>query len=104
MKKKAFTLVEIMVVVAIIGLLAAVGIPNFIKSRKGADNGVKEINVSMVEAAKEQWALINNKAPGSSVTWANIEDYVGGGVDAQSDLDVGGDSITINIVGTKATY
>jgi prepilin-type N-terminal cleavage/methylation domain-containing protein len=104
MKKKAFTLVEIMVVVAIIGLLAAVGIPNFLKSREGADNGIKEINVSMVEAAKEQWALINNKAPDSIVVWANIEDYVGGGVDVQSDLDVGGDSITLKPVGTKASY
>jgi prepilin-type N-terminal cleavage/methylation domain-containing protein len=104
MKKKAFTLVEIMVVVAIIGLLAAVGIPNFIKSRKGADDGIKEINVSMVEGAKEQWAIMNNKAPGFGVVWTNIEDYVGGGVDAQSDLDVGGDSITLNPVGTKASY
>ena len=104
MKKNAFTLVEIMVVVAIIGLLAAVGIPNFIKSREGADNGIKEINVSMVEGAKEQWAIMNNESPGSIVEWKDIEDYVGGGVDVQPDLDVGGDSITINPVGTKASY
>ncbi len=104
MKKSAFTLVEIMVVVAILSLLAAVGIPNFLKSREGAEVGMKEINVSTVESAKEQWALINNKAPGSAVTWGDIKDYVGGGAENQSDLDIGGDSITLNVIGTKATY
>ena len=104
MKKRGFTLVEILVVVAILGLLAAVGIPSFLNSRRGASVHIKEINVLSVEAAKEQWAIINNKAPGSSVTWGNIEDYIGGGVDEQCDLDVDGDSITLNAIGTKATY
>ncbi len=104
MKKRAFTLVEILVVVAIIGLLAAVGVPNFLKSRQGSNVKMKEINVSSVEAAKEQWAIIENKMPGTSVTWDNIKDYVGGSASVQSDLDVAGDSITINAVGTKASY
>ncbi len=104
MKKRAFTLVEILVVVAIIGLLAAVGVPNFLKSRQNSNDKMKEINVSSVEAAKEQWAIIENKMPGTSVTWNNIEDYVGGSASEQSDLDVAGDSITINAVGTKASY
>jgi len=103
MKKRAFTLVEILVVVAIIGLLAAVGLPAFLNSRKGASDQIKEINISSVEAAKEQWAIIENKAPGTSVSWNNIKDYIGG-VTSQSDLDVDGDSITINSIGTKASY
>ncbi len=104
MKKKGFTLVEVLVVVAIIGLLAAVGIPNLLNSQQGATEKIKEVNVSSVNAAKEQWAIFHNKAPGTAVTWANIEDYLGGNIDAQADLDVNGCSITINNVGTSAEY
>jgi len=104
MKKSAFTLVEVLVVVAILGLIAAVGIPAFLNSRQGASDNIKEINVASVEAAKEQWAIINNKSPGASVSWSNIEDYIGGGVSSQGDLDVDGDSITLNNVGIRASY
>ena len=104
MKNKcAFTLVEIMMVVAIIALLAAVGIPSFLNSRQGAEQSMKEINISSVNAAKDQWAILNNKTPGTSVAWTDIEDYVSG-ADAISDLDIGGVSITINAVGTDASY
>ena len=104
MKKRAFTLVEILVVVAILGLLAAVGVPAFLNSRQGASDHIKEINVSSVESAKEQWAIINNKSPGTTVTWDNIKDYIGGSITEQIDLNVDGDSITINAVGTEASY
>ena len=104
MKKSGFTLVEILIVVAILGLLAAVGIPSFLNSRQGAEDGIKEINISMVNAAKEQWAIVNNKSPGAAVTWGDIEDYISGGVEDVSDLDVGDDSITINNIGTSAIY
>lgn len=104
MKNRGFTLVEVLVVVSILGLLAAVGVPAFLNSRQGANEKIKEINISTVNAAKDQWAIINNKSPGTSVTWGNIEDYIGGGVTTQCDLDVGGDSITLNAVGTKAAY
>ena len=59
--KKAFTLVEIMIVVAIIGLLAAIGIPSYLNAQKNAQDNMKAVNVSAVNAAKEQWArnLIN---------------------------------------------
>ncbi len=104
MKNKGFTLVEVLVVVAILGLLAAVGVPAFLNARQGADDHIKEINISTVNAAKEQWAIINNQSPGSSVTWENIEDYVGGGIDELCDLDVGDDSLTIENIGTSANY
>jgi len=104
MKKRAFTLVEILIVVAIIGLLAAVGVPSFLNSQQGANNNMKEMNISTVNAAKEQWAIINNKSPGAAVTWENIEDYVGGGIEDLDDLNVGDDSITINKIGTSADY
>lgn len=102
--KKAFTLIEIMMVVAIIGLLSAVGIPALLNSREGAKVKIKEVNVDTINSAKDQWALLYNQVPGTSVTWSNISAYVGGGIDSLSDLDVDGDSITINPVGTSATY
>lgn len=105
MKNKcAFTLVEVMVVVAIIALLAAIGIPSFLNSREGAESGMKDINVSTVNAAKDQWAILNNKTPGTAVSWSDIEDYVGGGIDSIDDLDIGGDPITLNNVGDSASY
>lgn len=102
--KKAFTLVEILIVVAIIGLLAAIGIPSFINSRKNADDNMKLVNISAVNAAKEQWAIIENKATGTAVVWTNIAAYIGGTITNQSGLTVGGCAITLNPVGTSASY
>ncbi|MBC8205923.1 MAG: prepilin-type N-terminal cleavage/methylation domain-containing protein [Kiritimatiellales bacterium] len=104
MIKNAFTLIEILIVVTIIGLIAAVGIPSFINSRQGAELEMMRVNVSNIEAAKDQWSILYNKAPGTSVNWSDIEDYIGGGINEQSDLDIGGESITINPIGTRASY
>ena len=104
MKKKAFTLVEVLIVVSILGLLAAVGIPAFLNSRQNASNNIKEMNVSAVNAAKDQWAIINNKAPNTTVDWADIKDYIGGGATEQSDLSIDGTAITINKIGVSAEY
>ena len=102
--KKAFTLIEILIVVAIIGLLAAIGIPSFIGARQGAEDNMKEVNVSAVNAAKEQWAILNNKATGTSVVWTNISPYIGNSITNQSQLTISGSAITLNAVGTSASY
>ena len=61
-KKAGFTLVEIMIVVAIIGLLAAIAIPNFVKARTTAQTNACINNLRQIDGAKEQYMLENNTA------------------------------------------
>ncbi|QHI68205.1 type II secretion system protein [Tichowtungia aerotolerans] len=102
--KKAFTLIEIMMVVAIIALLSAIGIPALLHSHEGAKEQVKEVNIDTVNAAKDQWALLNNKPAGTTVNWDDIKYYIGGRIEYQTDLDVNGDTIILNNVGISAKY
>ncbi len=62
MKKRGFTLVEIMIVVAIIGLLAAIAIPSFSKIRTESRKSTCANNIRMLRDAMEQYAMANNRA------------------------------------------
>lgn len=57
LNKKGFTLVEIMIVVAIIGLLAAIAIPNFVKARTQAQTNSCIANLKQIDGAKQIWAI-----------------------------------------------
>jgi prepilin-type N-terminal cleavage/methylation domain-containing protein len=78
-RKSAFTLVEIMIVVAIIGLLAAIAIPNFVKARTTAQKNACINNLRQIDGAKEQWALENKKSAGSAVVEADVNSYIKAG-------------------------
>jgi len=60
-KRKGFTLVEIMIVVAIIGLLAAIAIPNFVKARETAQKTACIGNLKQIQGAVQVWAIDQNK-------------------------------------------
>ena len=66
-RKAGFTLVEIMIVVAIIGLLAAIAIPNFIRARATSQANACINNLRQIDAAINEWALENGKSNGAAV-------------------------------------
>ena len=75
-----FTLVEIMIVVAIIGLLAAIAIPNFVKARTTAQVNACIANLKQLDGALQQFALENKKAASDPYTLASpgVLDYLKG--------------------------
>lgn len=72
--KKGFTLVEIMIVVAIIGLLAAIAIPNFIAARQTAALNACLANIRTLQAAVEMFRIANND--NIPVAPANLAPYL----------------------------
>ncbi|HKS38167.1 MAG TPA: hypothetical protein VJW76_13300 [Verrucomicrobiae bacterium] len=84
---------------AVVGLLAAIAIPNFVKARETAQYNAIMNNLRMIEAAKAQWALENRKRDGDPVTDQNVAEYLRGG----RINPIAGERYNINPVGTPAT-
>lgn len=67
MNRKGFTLVEIMIVVAIIGLLAAIAIPNFVRARQTALKNACIANMKQIQGAIQVWAIDQGKSDTDAV-------------------------------------
>src|SRR5438874_9262010 len=75
-RKSVFTLVEIMIVVAIIGLLAAIAIPNFVRARTTSQQNACINNLRQLDGAVQQYALENKLSSSSTYTLANLYPYI----------------------------
>ncbi len=72
LRKGAFTLVEIMIVVLIIGILMAIAVPNFVKARESSRKNSCIANLKQTDSAKEQWAMDNKQDAGASVAFTDL--------------------------------
>ena len=75
-RRGGFTLVEIMIVVAIIALLAAIAVPNFLRARKRSQASRVIQDLRLVDAAIDQYAIETNKKTNDSVNWTDIKAYL----------------------------
>src|SRR3981189_1374827 len=75
-KHAGFTLVEIMIVVAIIALLAAIAVPGFLRARKRSQASKILNDLRMIDAAVDQYAIETNRTTGNTVAVTDWTKYV----------------------------
>jgi prepilin-type N-terminal cleavage/methylation domain-containing protein len=75
-KRSGFTLVEIMIVVAIIALLAAIAVPGFLRARKRSQAAKILNDMRMIDGAVDQYAIETNKTSGVTVDVSDWTNYV----------------------------
>ena len=74
--RRGFTLVEVMIVIGIIALLAAVAVPNFLRARKRGQATHCLEDLRVIDSACDQYAIEYNKVTGNTVAWADAQNYM----------------------------
>jgi prepilin-type N-terminal cleavage/methylation domain-containing protein len=75
-RRNAFTLVEIMIVVAIIALLASIAVPGFLRARKRAQSARILNDLRLIDSAVDQYAIETNKSTGATVAVSDWTNYL----------------------------
>ena len=102
-RQGGFTLVEIMIVVAIIGLLASIAIPNFVKARTTAQMNACISNLRQIDGAIQQWALDTKQGDTATVTAADVLPYLKNAVVCPSGGKTFADNYAVSTVQTRPT-
>jgi prepilin-type N-terminal cleavage/methylation domain-containing protein len=76
LKRNGFTLIEVLVVVMVIGILAAIAVGVYTKARENSRRWSCIANMKAIDGAKMQWALENNKSPTDAPTEEEVLSYM----------------------------
>jgi prepilin-type N-terminal cleavage/methylation domain-containing protein len=92
-RRGGFTLVEIMIVVAIIALLAAIAVPNFLRARKRSQATRVLEDLRLIDSATDQYAIDTGRTTGFNPGWSDVQNYLKTGtVLATTGSDIFGDA------------
>jgi prepilin-type N-terminal cleavage/methylation domain-containing protein len=107
-RRQGFTLVEIMIVVAIIALLAAIAVPSFLRARKRSQGTSTLETLRIVDAAKDQYAIENAKNSSTTPAATDLAPYTKSGTKLYTQLIAGntptdalGTAIILNAIDTS---
>ena len=99
--KAGFSLIEIMITVGIIGLLAAIAIPNMLQSRNTAQAATCVDQLRQIEQATQEWALDFRRGSSQTLEYSDIKPYLKGAVKCPAGGTTFSDSYQITTVGAR---
>jgi prepilin-type N-terminal cleavage/methylation domain-containing protein len=102
-QRAGFTLVELMIVVGIISMLAAIAIPSFVRARGQSQTNACINNLRQIDDASQEWALDNRQSPTATVSFTDIQPYLKNAVTCPAAGDSGtfANSYTLTTVSNK---